>query len=358
MCNINVYLRKKLLKENNRDTVERYAYACAHSYISNSDMEGLYVSHTNKIHASEYKISLNKYWRSLCKSHVIIDHTRISTSGRGFENCQPFTDGRYVFCHNGILTLAGKHDLNKKSDSKVYFDELSNNLIAESVIDAIKKTHKEIARYGSYSMALFDTVAQKLYYWKNLSTSMIMLENDDSIILSTNSQNDYLFPSHKMTKVKDGVLITFEWINNSLVISNVSLDIATSFYGGASKAWGYGYDYDYYGDNRKSASSSCEQPATRGQLSKRCGYDGETWTNPSQSCQHYVGEYPQYNKCYSCDLWGGQGLRTDKKSWCKKFNDKTNASDVCGYFDTWTTGAKEMCANCIHFTVMPAINVE
>lgn len=197
MCNLNILLKKdtnqKLIKP---EHVERFLYLVADSYASNRDSEGMFIVEPNTwlMRKAEYKVAWHKDFDRMLRANALINHTRISTSGKTFDNCQPFIDEKqdWVFMHNGVLTLS-LPDTKGASDSKIYYDKLLEYLDEMAPEDAITKMHKEHVTSGSFSLYLYNVRTHESYYWKNSSTSMYMVENDDIAVLSTNNARDDFF---------------------------------------------------------------------------------------------------------------------------------------------------------------------
>lgn len=184
MCFIIISIKKnKRTKENVNNFIKNTYIA----FANNPDMEGLYLSATNEIYKSIEKQNFEKIKQEIQSSSVLLYHARYSTSGFGFENCQPCKLGNYVFLHNGIFNIKHYFD---KSDSVVFFEEMYKNiLLLNSVKNAFARTYNELIinkHCNSYSFAVYDVEKKLLHYIKNNATNILMYKNSDEIILATN----------------------------------------------------------------------------------------------------------------------------------------------------------------------------
>lgn len=211
MCNLNILISKKK-NVPTLDIINNYIGAINHSYNNNSDGIGQYFSNNNKKITSKYNINLLKELKNFRSSRVLINHTRLTTSGHEAHNIQPFCKNKYVFVHNGILS---NYIINSKdSDSLQFFNkflELVKTGISD--IEAIKETFKK-QKY--YSIFIYNTETKKMYYFKSTQASI-------SINIIGNS---YLF----ITTNKDNLLYFEKYTTKPIVIEDYTIyEITTNF---------------------------------------------------------------------------------------------------------------------------------
>lgn len=186
------------------------------SYLTNKDAEGVYFSDTEKLVKGEDKINMCEYYNSIKKSNFVMTHQRISTSGKTKEYAQPFIceDNNFVLMHNGIINeFLG----DKGSDTYGYFynhflvkfNELKGSR-EKKTIRAIKETLTECK--GSYSIALYDTKKDIMYYFKNKNKCISFNKSDDDKLLyittkdSNNSYLDFFYREFSEMTIKDEII--------------------------------------------------------------------------------------------------------------------------------------------------------
>lgn len=194
MCNLNFMVKKK----GNASFLSPLQWATGHSYARNKDSEGVYLSSMDAVVKSENKVDLAPYEDQIAASNVVAIHERLSTSGKTLANGQPFMNERFVFMHNGVLSLkarkekqAEKRDL---SDSAMFFEEFLKAFEeTEKVPAAIEAAFKKCVTSGSWSMFLYDKLVDRVYYFKNASTSMEIAKLKDGSIYGTTSSENLAF---------------------------------------------------------------------------------------------------------------------------------------------------------------------
>lgn len=184
MCNINVVYKKD--GKNSTKVIELMNAMSLVSYLSNNDGEG-YISIGNdfKVAKSSDKI----IYRTPCS--FLATHQRIATSGKNNDNIHPFDVGNIILMHNGIISGYGNE---KVSDTKQYAIELSKEY--DKTGDLVLSI-KNIEITGSFSILVYDKIYHRFLYYKNGSTSMTVLDDEDYLVMSTNPDNvsyakDYL----------------------------------------------------------------------------------------------------------------------------------------------------------------------
>lgn len=184
MCHIIIAAKKGGL---GHDLAERVIAGTYLAFDKNPHMEGIYTSKSNKVYKSVPKMRLFDKKKEIAKSEIAVYHARYSTSGRGFNNCQPWIDNGRVMVHNGVFSIRDHHDKDK-SDSILVFENLGSKLRAQkSFIESFKETMDEITAYttGSYSVGVYDPRSRTLDYTKNSSTGMEYYQLDGGFVMST-----------------------------------------------------------------------------------------------------------------------------------------------------------------------------
>lgn len=181
MCNINIIKRKDEYPDEKINTC--MDVISIYSFASNDDGEG-YIGITSNHTRTDR--SLNKIqYNKLTPFHTLITHQRLTTSGPGINNTHPHEGKNFILQHNGIFHGIGNND---KSDTKIYLETLEQEYKKTlNVIDAIKEVHKKVT--GSYSIILYDKNTEKIYYYKNSTTSMYKVEDKKYIAMSTDKKN-------------------------------------------------------------------------------------------------------------------------------------------------------------------------
>lgn len=190
MCHIIIAAKKGGLGSELAESVIAGTYL---AFERNPHMEGIYTSKEQKVHKSLPKMRLFDKKKEIAKSEIVIYHARFSTSGKGFNNCQPWIDNNRVMVHNGVFNIRNHSDANK-SDSILVFDKLGSLLKAQkSFKDAFKESLDELtgSTNGSYSVGVYDPRTRTLDYTKNSSTGMEYYEFEGGFVMSTRSM--YVF---------------------------------------------------------------------------------------------------------------------------------------------------------------------
>lgn len=186
MCHIIIAAKKGGL---GRELAEKVVAGTYLAFDKNPHMEGIYVSEHNKVYKSIDKMRLFDKIKEIARSEIVVYHARYSTSGKGFNNCQPWIDSGKVMVHNGVFSIANHHDKDK-SDSILVFEKLGPQLKAQKpFVDAFKETLDEMTGFttGSYSVGVYDPRSRTLDYIKNASTGMEYYEFDGGFVMSTKS---------------------------------------------------------------------------------------------------------------------------------------------------------------------------
>lgn len=153
------------------------------SFRSNSDGEG-YIGFDSRKFIVDRTIGKIVY-NELPAFHTIISHQRYSTSGFTLSNTHPHESKDFILQHNGVFHGIGDKEV---SDTKIYlsrFQELYN--LTNDILVCIKTLDKEIS--GSYSIVLFDKNTERIYYYKNSSTAMFILDDKKYLVMSTAKNN-------------------------------------------------------------------------------------------------------------------------------------------------------------------------
>lgn len=181
MCHINIIKRKD---EYCDDNINYYMDIVSwNSFSSNDDGEG-YIGFTSRKLLVDR--SLNKIlYKNLGKFHTLITHQRFATSGFNLSNVHPHESKNFILQHNGVFTGLGDKNI---SDTKCYLDKLEEYYIeSNDIITSIKRLSVEI--HGSYSIVLLSKKTNRVYYYKNSSTNMYILEDKNYIVMSTSNNN-------------------------------------------------------------------------------------------------------------------------------------------------------------------------
>lgn len=190
MCNINVLFVKK--KVNN--ITPFLQSVSAHSFVSNSDGEGIYIKSLNKVYKNEDKMNLFKYEDAIEKSNVIISHQRLSTSGFELKYNHPFENKDFVLVHNGIINQfkngSGSDTFGFWNRFNEEFNLIKSHLSRE---DKIKKVITDLFErdIGSYSILIYDKITDKSFYFKGAGyPSIHFYSNDEYLFITTNQSNE------------------------------------------------------------------------------------------------------------------------------------------------------------------------
>ena len=236
MCNINIIMRKDGLKD--REITNCMNIVSSLSYSSNKDGDGFFgddfvvQKHEDKlIYRGDYSF--------------IISHQRLSTSGKISKMTQPLETKQFIFVHNGIFRNV-KEDSLKQSDTHAYLKLLEKEYKKlGDTKKAIKALNKKTTGY--YSCILFNKKTKELYYYKEGTSSMYILEGVNYRLMSTKEDNvDYMRAyfslKGEVKKVEDGKIYdltkskwkhvdTFEKYEYTPVKSNWSNNLPVSWTG-------------------------------------------------------------------------------------------------------------------------------
>ena len=180
MCNINIIYNKQ--KKVLNIVPELMNILSWNSFTSNPHGEG-YLSLNGKF---EFKKSENKLIFKT-PSYFLATHQRFATSGLKDENgSHPhFSDGLYVL-HNGIIYGKGNE---KESDTEIFTKELGEEYKKNggNCVEAIKTICKKTS--GSFSILVYEEKTEKMYYFKDGSTKMFIVESEEWMVMSTSESN-------------------------------------------------------------------------------------------------------------------------------------------------------------------------
>ncbi len=184
MCNINLLIKSDLKRRD--EYLNLLICSTATSYNSNSDGDGIYFNHKDKLIKSEHKINLLKFSEEINKSRFILSHQRLATHGRTKRYTQPFKNKRFVLGHNGIMP---KFSNGIYSDSFGFFNEFQkefniNNCVVKSIKAILDKKY-----LGSYSIFIFDKKKNELFYFKNGLTDINFYASEDEKVLFITTSN-------------------------------------------------------------------------------------------------------------------------------------------------------------------------
>lgn len=181
MCHINIIKRKDEYPDSN---INYYMDIVSwNSYSSNDDGEG-YIAFGSRKYQIDRSIDKILY-KNLQKFHTLITHQRYTTSGYGLNNTHPHESKDFVLQHNGVFLGVGDKD---NSDTKIYLEFLQKVFdVEKNILKSVKICSESFK--GSYSIVLFDKNTEKVYYYKNSSTSMYILEDKNYIVMSTSEKN-------------------------------------------------------------------------------------------------------------------------------------------------------------------------
>ena len=198
MCHINILLKRSgSLKNSHTSAVSGFiSQITALSHDANPHGDGCFFS-SGLLVKSVKKINYANYREQFKESDHIISHQRYATSGSS-EDVHPFVKDDFVLAHNGVVQSFAK---DKSSDTINMF---------ESFLTRFKKTPKTKSRskriyeackcvfngiqFGSYSIALYDTIDKELYYFKNTGKNIFTWWSENYMYMSTSKSNgDFLY---------------------------------------------------------------------------------------------------------------------------------------------------------------------
>lgn len=188
MCNINLIMRKN--KQTDRKITQVINVMSHDGYYINDDGQGFVTLKQDTKKGITYAIS-KSITEHLCEDYgfLIMSHERASTSGlqNPENNLQPIETNDFIILHNGILYDYGDTHL---SDTHHLILELQKRYIENPKIN-IKTLIRDIAQQisGSFSILLYFKPEQKLFYFKESSTSFWKAQDRDYLILSTSQDN-------------------------------------------------------------------------------------------------------------------------------------------------------------------------
>jgi len=189
MCNINTLFIKNKLK----NTTQFMMAVSSHSFETNKDGEGIYISSTDTVHKSRDKINLFEFKNEIEKSNVLISHQRLSTSGFELEYNHPFENENFVMVHNGVINQfkngTGSDTFGFWSKFNEEFNSITSHLSRENKVKrVIKKLFKVDS--GSYSILIHDRKTKNSFYFRGTGYPPIhFFENDQCLFITTNEHN-------------------------------------------------------------------------------------------------------------------------------------------------------------------------
>lgn len=194
MCNLNIIIKARKTEQNPNGILGFLMGVTTNSYIRNSDGDGIYLSATNKLDKSFNKLNIFDYQKDVKHSKYIISHQRIATSGFESDYLQPFQDEKneFVLAHNGVI-----NDFKEKKGSDTY-GFFQKFLVAFELMEGIDRSEKIVStikglldyQSGSFSIAIFDKIEEKLYYFKNSRTDMVVFLSKESDVMYMTTDKD------------------------------------------------------------------------------------------------------------------------------------------------------------------------
>lgn len=234
MCHINALIMRKNPKLKDINNIIAFMQSVTSiSFFSNNDADGVYFSNTNEIIKSTNKLNYALFRAKIKNNKFILAHQRFSTSGFKEDSNQPLRNEDFILLHNGVLSSLGDKD---KSDSVHILEIFINNF---NEISNKNKDNKEISRTeivkqsiqetfnnrnGSFSIMIFDIIAQKLYYFKNESTKINFFQSKNYLYITTYEDNKnfmhFLGENFNKFKIKDNKIYEIS-INNYVQIFRI-----------------------------------------------------------------------------------------------------------------------------------------
>lgn len=246
MCNINLVMNNR--KINDKRLTHIINVMSHDGYYINDDGQG-FVTLKEEKKTTKYKLTKNVN-EHLCEEtgYLIMSHERASTSGLNDEwnNLQPIETNDFIILHNGILWEKGDNNLSDTHHlildiQQKYIDEESN------VIKLIKETMEQTT--GSYSILLYHKSTNKLYYFKNSSTSFYGCADSNYTACSTNKElveyaKGLLNINSEVKPFEDGVIYD---VLNKFTRLAIFKPLTTTYcnYGWDSKTDSHGYYSNY-----------------------------------------------------------------------------------------------------------------
>ena len=187
MCNINILVKRKF-----RNVAPFLMAASSASYISNDDGDGIYCSYNNRVIKSIEKVDYTKFANQINHSNFIITHQRLSSSGFTAEFTHPFENNDFVFIHNGVMNSFIKET--GTSDSFGFFQEFikefnsRNGNREHDIVSSLKKLFSR-KDCGWYSIAIYDKIARRLYYFKDDRTRISFFRHKGCLFITTSDSN-------------------------------------------------------------------------------------------------------------------------------------------------------------------------
>lgn len=200
MCNLNILIRKRLSDIKVTPFIQSVTSS---SYVSNSHGEGFWCSNSNKVRKSDLKINYFNFENDLERSLFILTHQRFATSGRETEYHQPFIMDGFVFMHNGVINkFLGEQGSDSFGFMKSFLEEFNKNGNGDREQKIVRALKVLLDNYemGSYSCALMDLFSNKMYYFKNSSTSIHFYKYQGMLYITTAEENKLLLPLIKGKK--------------------------------------------------------------------------------------------------------------------------------------------------------------
>lgn len=242
MCNINFVINKK---GRETEVITHLINVMTHaSFKSNKDGDGAVFF--NKKGMSTLKSDKKILYTG--KHRAIISHQRWGTSGtKEAINAHPHIGKRFILIHNGVFSNMGD---SKLCDSIEFLNKLEEKVgDTKEIYQPIKEYVSEVS--GSFSVFLYDMKYKKLYYFKEKSTNMFCVENDEWLVMSTKDDNVLFANWFLGINQKDSLSVEHEEFYE--VKDNGEFDSwgkitkkEISYYGNNSKSSYSGGAYGYY----------------------------------------------------------------------------------------------------------------
>jgi glucosamine 6-phosphate synthetase-like amidotransferase/phosphosugar isomerase protein len=169
--------------------------------VDNSCAFGFFNNHI--FYKNKGRFNLGSFNKNILKSNFIVGHNRLATTGdknKNFNN-HPFRINDFVMVHNGVVS--NHKELRKgfniksevETDSYViiwlinhFFEKSKVKNRQEKICNAIRKTAKKLI--GQFSVMLYDSLNNDLYYFKNSITSFGFCILDNKVLIGSSNVNN------------------------------------------------------------------------------------------------------------------------------------------------------------------------
>lgn len=299
MCNINTIIHRKGVSPKLRE-LALLEQSAGHSFIYNSDGEGVYFSGTGKLIKKSSKINLIQYRKDFLKSRTVITHQRLTTSGHSPKYHHPFESVDFVMVHNGVVS---EYATRKASDTHGLFKTLvqrfSNRKKEErtdAIVGAIKDVFDNLS--GSWSIVLYDKKTRLSYYFKNSGTSINFSVTPNYLFISTEAV-DNLLPKCSEVHIQNDKIYRIEENLDVMEIGSVETKKYEYDYSSTYRGHGIGAGYIDLREN-KTKELSYSHSVSKCDMCE-CPTEGT----------YYVSDRDEMRLCEPCDIniRGQSGMR-------------------------------------------------